>query len=365
MVDLSVFDACDADAAGRARWLDEALAGPGLAEAIGQIAALGGQGIDVREVPPDAVRAWLGEDAAAVLGHGMASLPKAKLDELFRRPGLLVGLQELVLAEGAEHWNRLGRRDAALDAIASRQRPEIARRLGLSAEPAGRPAVEARRHPTPNAGSSRRWSGRRTLLMLAPLAAAAAVLLAVAILPTRAPQPDGPGPEPTMIVKVTVPVVTEPAVPAPAAADDSEATWPAHPWRAVHAHPAGTPTLDGLAADSQDWSRQLRDAPSLTVTQVAEAAVQAREAIAALDGFVAAGKLPLVERSRADLQTKCRAAVGELDKLRSAIEPGGVDSETIGRAKSDIVEFLEDVEAALREGEIPATERRDAPPVGE
>lgn len=131
----AALEAGDAAPAARARWLERALVGLDLPVVIMELAAIAGDPAGLPEVPPGSVRSWLGSDATAVLQQGLDRLPRRKLDELFRRPGLLLGLQELALTEGGPYWNALVGQDAGLNVMAATHRDSVLASLGLGAAP--------------------------------------------------------------------------------------------------------------------------------------------------------------------------------------------------------------------------------------
>lgn len=172
----------------RARWLERAIVGLDLPAVITELAAIAGRPADLTEVPPESVRSWLGPDATAVLERGLGGLPRRKLDELFRRPGLLAGLQELAFTEGGPYWNGLVRQDDATNVVVAKHRNAVLGRLGPSATSPrrspftpGNVPVAATGRPLDAPPASGRLSERvlRLLYVLVPLAAAAVVLVAV------------------------------------------------------------------------------------------------------------------------------------------------------------------------------------------
>lgn len=98
-----------------AAWLDRVLVSPDLLEVVAELAVVGNlaphasmagppEGGDPRETPADRAADWLGDSADDVLERGLAALPAERLGELLRSPQRLIDLQDLVLAEGGDHW---------------------------------------------------------------------------------------------------------------------------------------------------------------------------------------------------------------------------------------------------------------------
>lgn len=366
MGSLSIFDACAGDPAARIACLEEALAGTGLAAAIDEVVACGGSGVDSREVAADEVRRWLAGDADAVLAGGLARLSRAKLDEMFRRPGLLVGLQELVLEQGGEHWRHVLARNVELDALARRHERALVERLGLERGPArGSVGVAG----AADGRGRRGWSAGRALVWLVPLAAAAAVLLTVVTMPRPddgagvAPNQPGVGATVADGGDASMPTVIvsriEPAEPDPTTAAGAGSAWPAHPWKAVAGQPDGG--LGRLADGSRDWSSKLRESPDVSAGQVSAAAAHARDAIVAIDKLAGSGELPIRGEARATLRAKCRRAADVLGRLHAEIEPGDADAAAVETMKADILSSLREVESALEDA---ASARSESRPLG-
>lgn len=349
MLDVRLLDAIEGDPQARVAWLENAVGGTGLPTLIDELTVLGTARLDLRDATSAAARGWLGSDAAPVLEHGLARLSPGRLAELLRRPGLLVGLQELVATDGGAHWNEVARRNPDLDALAMRLRDGLASRLGLEA---GTPL-----HAVGVAGGSRgaSWPVRRAWLAMLPLAAAAAVL--VAFVPVRraldgladARVVSGAASDPTGIVKAVV-------------ADD-EGDWPAHPWTSGAA--ARAPAPDALVAESRDWSEQLRAPTSLSALQVSAAAERARDAIVAMAALAENGRLPLSDQDTARLEAACRRAVDDIDRLRSGIVPDDADAAArIREARASIVSTLGRIESLLLAPAAESGEPADRPGAG-
>lgn len=98
-----------------AAWLDRVLVSPDLLEVVAELAVVGNlvppasmagppEGGDPQETPADRAADWLGDSADDVLERGLAALPTGRLGELLQSPQRLFDLQDLVLAEGGDHW---------------------------------------------------------------------------------------------------------------------------------------------------------------------------------------------------------------------------------------------------------------------
>lgn len=354
-------EAADADPATRARWLERVVAGLELPAVIAELAAVAGGPAELAEMAPDAVRSWLGPDATAVLEEGLDRLPRRKVDELFRRPELLVGLQDLVLTEGGGRWHELIRQDRLTGTVAAGHRDVILRTLGLEAAAPRRgasptrvlPAAAADRPAAP-AATPRRLSpeARRRLFLLAPLAAAAAILVAV-VFPTLRPQPperSSPTDEARTAV-VTAPAPDDAGV--VGSGPVSDGSWPAHPWQELVLPEASRPPAAGdvlgRLTGSRDWSRRLDEARDLSATQVRAAAQRARDAVSAIETLAASGGIDFSDDGRTVVEAKCRTALRDLDHLQSAIGADERPGDGLARAKADIVRVLDDVEKTLVE----------------
>jgi len=352
---------CDHDRAGRVQWLERALVGLDLPVAIAELAAIGGTPADSAEVPAEEVRSWLGADATAVLEQGLEHLPKQKLDELFGRPALLAGLQELALTEGGQHWNNLVRRDEATRGIASEQQERVLGNAGRSMpgfrgtppDAARLPRDPAGRAPDPTpAGKGIAGPARRALFLHGPLAAVAAILMAALILSDRrAPvqQPSG-GEERMVIVSAVRADETGGRTQPEPSADDG---WPAHPLQELIAFgkgPAQTKqeVLDRLDG-SREWFVRLDEAGDLSATQLQTAAERARDAVAAIETLAGSDGIDFGDDQRSLLKLKCTTAKKELDHLQSMIAADASRSAGIRTAKADISRLLKDVEGALVE----------------
>jgi len=239
-------EAGDVDDDARAEWLESALVGLDLATVISELTAIAGKPVAAAGCSSESVRSWLGNDATAVLQRGLGSLPDHKLAELYRNPGLLPGLQELVLTEGGAHWDAQARRNEVTDKLAVLQRHRIAHGLGIDATKAqaaeGGSSTRIMEPPQPERGRPSTDGGRRFRRLLGvalPLTLAAAAL--VAVIPVWLQRTAGERAEPELEGVAVVNVVgTETAVGQDdAAGPDIEATggegWPDHPWKRMTA----------------------------------------------------------------------------------------------------------------------------------
>ncbi len=337
-----VLEACQEESISRAQWLEEELVGPSLGVVVGELLVMAGQSVAEQQFTAEQAAEWLGRDLHPALSAGLATLPKDKLDELFRRPAILSGLQELVLVEGSEHWDGLVGRSDVFKATAAFHRRQLAQRLGFAdqADPpstTGRILLPAAAPPT---GRSR-WLPAAVFA----LSGLAAAVLAAVMLPrlTRDPASSPPGaadhpgqlataapppatdpqpspdppaplpdiPSPMAIVRVqtqspeplnptppqvppTVPVMPVPA-PAPSAtrvvvdpagpppgdpALHDAVVVPHHPWVASLAGPGpiSEELLAVLAAESRTWSQTVAAAEQLSPSDLALAVEEAQRA---------------------------------------------------------------------------------------
>lgn len=149
-----------------ADWLERQLVGPDLGALVAELSAVHG--------PPPAAPGLagdlVGDRLAQVRACGLAALPPDALRRLLRQPAALFELQELVLSEASDYWDRLLSADATLDAPASRGEHRLSAFLDTWA-PEGRREPALR--PFPSRG---RWYRRPVVVSLAT---AAALLLTV------------------------------------------------------------------------------------------------------------------------------------------------------------------------------------------
>ena len=94
------------------KWLDHHVASDHLMMVVDELSAVHGATTDSFSL--DAGRSWLGASAAEVFQHGLGSLPHERVRELLRRPALLPAIQQLVMLEGGEYWDRLVREAQSL-----------------------------------------------------------------------------------------------------------------------------------------------------------------------------------------------------------------------------------------------------------
>jgi hypothetical protein len=147
-------------------WLERQLVGPDLLEVVRELAALrdgGGAG--------DASAALPAGRRGEVLEHGLSALTDDEVQALFRRPELLLQLQEWVLVDGGPYW------DGVLSGCAA----------GLAATP---PPLAPPR-PRPPVRRSRVWAFVTHAGVAA--AAAAVVWLLVRPHPASPPREEGGG----------------------------------------------------------------------------------------------------------------------------------------------------------------------------
>ncbi len=85
-------------------WLDSIIVGPGFRQFVGEL----NQVRHVSKETADIVSArnWTGENLGSLLENGTASLGEDRIRELLQWPNMLVAVQELVLLDGGEYWQR-------------------------------------------------------------------------------------------------------------------------------------------------------------------------------------------------------------------------------------------------------------------
>lgn len=351
--------AADAEPADRARWLERALVGLDLSTVVTELVSLNSRPVTVEAAPPDVVRSWLGTDSATVLERGLGFLPRRKLDELFRNPGLLVGLQELALTEGGPYWDALLRESGDVNAVADKQRTAVLENIGL--KPASRtpshgarePAEERRSAGPPVVPVHRRQWTRRALAVLAPLAAAAAVVLPFTItglFPRQTAAPPVESDVPAVVVSGQLPDSKPRVADAPSSTHDA---WEPHPLQDIGID-ATKPTINAVdlrerLAGSREWARRLDESRDLSTTQLLAATGRARQAVSAVEKLASAVDAGFGVDQRLLVQDKCRTALSELDAIRATMSPDGKSMDDVSTVKSGIVRALDGVEKTLLE----------------
>ena len=97
-----------------APWLEQQLVGLDLRDLVAELTAFLGASSE-----PGSLESVLGGKLEGVLSSGLRRLPEPTLRSLLRQPGLLLDLQDRVLREGSDYWNRVDRTEdhrAAVDA---------------------------------------------------------------------------------------------------------------------------------------------------------------------------------------------------------------------------------------------------------
>ncbi len=86
------------------QWVEAAITGLSLSTVVEELLALKESQEDAQPRSSASVRIWLAADLDRVLTIGLRALPSSKFQEILREPGLLGGLQELILEEGGPFW---------------------------------------------------------------------------------------------------------------------------------------------------------------------------------------------------------------------------------------------------------------------
>jgi hypothetical protein len=103
IMNLSIFDMPD-DAAELKRWLEQKVAGRGLADFIAELSTMHkAGGIQTSETNPSLPEV-LGAQKASLLDKGLDALTNEQVRTLLRHPNLLWELQDLILEGGGEYW---------------------------------------------------------------------------------------------------------------------------------------------------------------------------------------------------------------------------------------------------------------------
>jgi hypothetical protein len=93
-----------------AGWLELQLVGLALGKIVRQLVLLG-----ANRKPEISLREWLGESKRTILTQGLSSISEQQLQVLIRNPSLLIQLQEMVLLEGGEFWEKIPRTEEHLE----------------------------------------------------------------------------------------------------------------------------------------------------------------------------------------------------------------------------------------------------------
>jgi hypothetical protein len=255
------------DPAELAGWLERRLAGLDLAQLVAELSTVhnssGG--------PQPAVRELLGAHFEGVVRTGLSSLPPALIKHLLRRPALLLELQEIVLAAGSPHWDRLAAGETA--ELVDRGWNRLQQTLPIE-EP-----VILRPRP-------RRWQR----LVVGLVAAAAIVMIAILSYPVIAPlfhKPEQP-----------------PAI--------------AWGWARPGALPTGLPPgeyLRKLADEGDEWFKKRPDDSAA----LAKRLDQMRQGCRTL---LEAEHPSLSPEDREWLHERCRAWLKKFDEAAAALEAG-------------------------------------------
>lgn len=149
------------DPALRPEWLEQKLRSRDCASFLEELAAMRSVAIDEStpsaNVTDQSLEDFLGPLKEAVLRSGLGVLPKEKFEALMRSPELLSNLVIEIEFEGGDYWKSIGNQNEKLPVVAHKVTPQPI---------------------TSGTGSTRYWLGAMAAL-------AAALLLAIALWPTR------------------------------------------------------------------------------------------------------------------------------------------------------------------------------------
>jgi hypothetical protein len=260
------------DAGALPAWLEQRLVGPHLADLAVELAV-----IHATADPTPTLADVLGEQREAVLARGLGELPAKRLRQLLRHPALLPQLQELVLTEGGDYWQRLLQLTAEEEEALGRGRRRLEAVLSAGQE------QHLPSPPDRKRGASPHWYHRPWLVSLGT---AAALLMAVAAYDhfRRAGAPLAP-------------------------------TWG---WARPGALPdTGPPDayLNALADAAGDWFRERPQTPA----ELAGRLAAFRQGCSVL---IFAEHSPLAEADRRWLVEHCRTWADRLDRLWEELEAG-------------------------------------------
>lgn len=270
-----------------AAWLDLQLVGQDLAGLVAELAAVHRlSGPERSQTEAEAGRAWLGDACEAVLRNGLTAAPPDQVGQLLRHPGVLLGLQELILIEGGPYWEALIKRAQPSEAelpAGVRNALTVAEatlplRSAVDQTEGAPPATRARSTLPLDAGQSGHEQTRTRRLLSIAVSLAAALLIAVAAW-TLGPPAD-----------------------------------PAWGWNKPEALAAADPPayFEQLARYADEWS--LEKAESETQLQL-----RLEQLIAGCDRLIGASHASLEETDRTWLVEKCRAWREKLVEQQDAL----------------------------------------------
>jgi hypothetical protein len=293
------------DPARLAGWLEQHLIGFNLGDLALELAAFHGEAAE----PARSVRDLLGNSLATVLERGLGQIPNDRLRQLLLQPTLLLELQEIVLAEGGDYWDRLGLESRTADGPMERGRQRLQDLLTFEA-PASEPGSD-------------RLEGRQTLAWyrrpsFVCLATAASVLVGVFLFQQLSP-PAAPG-------------------------------WG---WNRPGVLALDVPAqsyLNGLADAASDWFNKRPETPAALAGRL-------NEFRRGCSNLIFAEHRPLTPQDRQWLVNKCRNWAGKLDKHLGDLEAG----QSLFRVRTEADDTVNKLIAALRSRAEELSKRGPAP----
>jgi hypothetical protein len=274
------------------RWMDQRLVGADFAAFVAELNAVH----PVENSPGRSLPEVLGDRQADILAGGLSGLPSATLSELLRQPGLLVALQEFVLAHGGPYWQQLLSEQTQVSILEQRGRQRLSVFFPDPTTTRG-----------PSAQGRSKWYRRPWVVALAT---AAAVLVAVSPF-LRLPDLGGQG--------------------------RSSVGWGWEKLDAREEQGSSAAYLEQLAAAAGEWFQQPQDTPAGLSRRLGEFR-------AGCSTLIFAEHRPLSPEDRRWLLRNCRRWAARLDELRAALENG----KEVAAVRTEADDAVRQMMAALR-----------------
>lgn len=306
-----------------AGWLEEHLVGLQLGELVAELSAVHADRNDENVT----LEQLLGDELPAALSQGLGTLSPAKLRGLLQHPRLLLDLQERLLFESGEYWQRHPARSDELDDLSDRSWRILAPAIAPPpAEPASdRPRTQPRAGGAPS-GSRTPWSAiaaTAATIMLAALVLHETGYLSVNLNPDNA-------------------VTMQPAADPPPAPDDPATPDTPPPatsgwgWERPGALPTGVEDevyLNTLANSAYEWFRKRPEDREGVAKRIA----QFRDGC---DLLIHSDHPPLAQEDQMWLRERCLAWRDKLDSHLAALEEGADPVTIRGQADETINKLI-------------------------
>ncbi|QDU35874.1 hypothetical protein Mal4_01560 [Maioricimonas rarisocia] len=304
-----------------AGWLEEHLVGLQLGELVAELSAVhadsNGESVTLEQL--------LGDELPVALTKGLGAISPAKLRGLLQHPQLLLNLQEHLLFDAGEYWQKHPARSSEMDDLSERSWRILAPAI---APPPSAPASD-RPRPQPRSGGT---AARSRMPWSAIATTAATIMLAALVLHETGYLKFDPDPGNAVAVQpAPAPETPEdpvtPDSPAPAASG-----WG---WERPGALPTGVEDgvyLNTLANSAYEWFRkrpQDREAVAKRIEQFRSGC----------DVLIHADHPPLAQEDQMWLRERCLAWRDKLDSHLAALEEGA-DPVTIREQADETINKL-------------------------